>query len=74
LLLEYGADPNVRDTSRRTALHIAAWFGFPQIVRLLLAKEADIGAKDEWGATPLVSLTFLKAKLPIPDYLRIVHS
>ncbi|RDW58477.1 hypothetical protein BP5796_12407 [Coleophoma crateriformis] len=57
LLLAYGAEPNVRDTSQRTALHIAAWSGFPQIVRLLLNAEssvrADYDARDEWGATPL---------------------
>jgi ankyrin repeat protein len=57
LLLEYGADPNVLDTSQRTSLHIAAWSGFPQIVDLLLNKDlpkrADATLKDEWGATPL---------------------
>lgn len=58
LLLEYGADPNVKDTSDRTSLHIASWFGFPKIVNLLLDNEGDkadimITAKDEWGATAL---------------------
>ncbi|KAF8859524.1 ankyrin [Acephala macrosclerotiorum] len=53
LLLDYGADANVRDTSQRTALHLAAWFGLPQIARLLLDGGADANAKDEWGATPL---------------------
>jgi len=57
LLLDYGADPNVLDTSQRTSLHIAAWSGFPQIVELLLNKDlpkrADATLKDEWGATPL---------------------
>jgi ankyrin repeat protein len=56
-LLQYGADPNVLDTSYRTSLHIAAWSGFPQIVEVLLdntlAKRADATLKDEWGATPL---------------------
>ncbi|RDW56403.1 hypothetical protein BP6252_14169 [Coleophoma cylindrospora] len=57
LLLRYGAEPNVRDTSQRTALHIAAWSGFPQIVQLLLERRlperADVTLRDEWGATPL---------------------
>jgi ankyrin repeat protein len=53
LLLEYGAGPNILDTSQRTSLHIAAWSGFPQIVELLLKKGADATLKDEWGATPL---------------------
>jgi len=53
LLLNYGADPNIRDTSDRSPLHIASWFGFPEIVDLLLDHKADINAKDEWGATAL---------------------
>lgn len=53
MLLKYEAGPNVPDTSQRTALHIAAWSGFPQIVQLLLDNGAAINAKDEWGATPL---------------------
>ncbi|KAE9382221.1 ankyrin, partial [Stipitochalara longipes BDJ] len=51
LLLKYGADPNIQDTSDRRALHIASWFGFPGVVDLLLTYGADINAKDEWGAT-----------------------
>ena len=51
LLLKYGADPNIQDTSDRRALHIASWFGFPGIVDLLLEHGAEINAKDEWGAT-----------------------
>jgi len=51
LLLKYGADPNIQDTSDRRALHIASWFGFPGIVDLLLEFGAEINAKDEWGAT-----------------------
>lgn len=52
ILLQYAADPNVQDKSKRTALHIASWKGFPDIVRVLL----DYGAKaskDQWGDTPL---------------------
>ncbi|KAH8794307.1 ankyrin repeat-containing domain protein, partial [Hyaloscypha sp. PMI_1271] len=45
LLLKYGADPNIQDTSDRRALHIASWFGFPEIVDLLLTHGAEINAK-----------------------------
>ncbi|KAH6696523.1 ankyrin repeat-containing domain protein, partial [Leptodontidium sp. MPI-SDFR-AT-0119] len=45
MLLKYEAGPNVPDTSQRTALHIAAWSGFPQIVQLLLDNGAAINAK-----------------------------
>ncbi|PMD59883.1 uncharacterized protein K444DRAFT_612949 [Hyaloscypha bicolor E] len=47
LLLKYGADPNIQDTSDRRALHIASWFDFPEIVDLLLSHGAEINAKDE---------------------------
>jgi ankyrin repeat protein len=39
LLLKYGADPNIQDTSDRRTLHIASWFGLSEIVDLLLTHE-----------------------------------
>lgn len=56
-LLKKGA--NVHDRTRevaglnRTPLHWAAAFGNAEIVKLLLDHNADVNARDEYGATPL---------------------
>lgn len=36
-----------------TALHVAAWHGWPAVVQLLVARGADVNAKDGEGRTPL---------------------
>ena len=48
LLLEYGTDPNARDTGdNASALHFAAGYGHAEIVRALLDAGADVhGAGD----------------------------
>lgn len=55
LLLERGADVNVRDGDKYNVLHLAAC-GKSQnteIIDLLIDKGADINALDQWGNTPL---------------------
>lgn len=44
-LIDAGVDPNVR-THSGTPLHEAARFGKPSVVRILLAKGADLHAQD----------------------------
>ena len=51
ILLQNGADPNVSILT--TPLHIAARFGFLEIVKIFIAKDAKIDAKDSHGFTPL---------------------
>jgi len=46
------ADPDVRNENGHTALHHAAAHGFEPLVRLLLARGADPGARDREGRTP----------------------
>ena len=55
LLLEHGADPNVRDKlgDNRTALHLAIIGRFKDVVELLLKKGANPNKRDINGSTPL---------------------
>lgn len=55
ILLQYGADVNVRGDLGRTPLHSAAHQGQVEAARLLLKRGADIEAKDELGMTPLLT-------------------
>lgn len=53
LLLERGADPNVRDSCRNTPLHAAAAYKDSELAGMLLAAGADVNARNEDGDTPL---------------------
>ena len=53
ILLQNGADPNVKDSILSTPLHIAALYGFLEMVKMLVAKNAEINANDIFGYTPL---------------------
>jgi ankyrin repeat protein len=57
LLLEHGADVNIRTLGNSTPLHKAAENGKVEIVRMLLEHGANVGAEDEEGKTPLHSAT-----------------
>jgi ankyrin repeat protein len=53
LLLEYGAEVNVRNENGETPLHSASTNGQFEITNLLLKNEADVNARNENGETPL---------------------
>jgi uncharacterized protein len=54
MLIARGADVNAgAGYEKNTALHGAAGFGFPDLVRYLLNQGADFTAKDHEGRTPL---------------------
>ena len=54
LLLDKGADVNMKTDNGYTALIEASENGHIEIVKLLLDKGADVNAKDNGGNTPLI--------------------
>lgn len=53
-MLDQGVvDPNIRDSLQRTPLHVAAQYGLHEIVGDLLARGAQIDARERDGRTPL---------------------
>ncbi|NWU22393.1 ANKR7 protein, partial [Dyaphorophyia castanea] len=54
ILLEHGANHDLRGASGTTALHFAAMGSGKSLVELLLEHGADIDAKNEFGYTPLL--------------------
>ena len=53
ILLDAGADKEVKDEYGRTPLDVAAWEGHTDIVKLLLDAGADKEVKGRLGSTPL---------------------
>ena len=74
LLLQYGANPDVKDSTGRTPLETAIIWCMPDIVKLLLIYGADPNLKDSNGITPLMKTTILGIQdaRPIKDKLQIV--
>ena len=59
LLLEHGADPNVRDSLGRTVLEIAIIWCMSEVVKLLLLHGANPNSRDAKGRTPLIKAAIL---------------
>jgi hypothetical protein len=53
LCLELGSDVNAVNDAGETALHGAAYQGFPEVAQLLLEKGATPDVKDKYGLIPL---------------------
>lgn len=53
VLLDHGADINVRNRQGRTALSWAAQYGFLASLKLFLERGADANSRDKEGQTPL---------------------
>jgi ankyrin repeat protein len=53
VLLDRGAEIDLRDFESRTPLHYAAWAGQPSAARVLVERGAELEARDEKQCTPL---------------------
>jgi ankyrin repeat protein len=53
LLLDAGADLEAKNDSGATALHVAAKSGNSEFAALLIARGAQVNARDKWHNTPL---------------------
>jgi ankyrin repeat protein len=70
MLLELGADINTVDNNGDTAMHGAAYNGYPQVVKLLAARGADPQVwknPNKYGRTPLFIAEGYTGRLPRPD-------
>ena len=70
-MLEEGTSVNASDYDSRTALHVAAAEGEMAFVEVLVAKGANINAKDRWGGTPLDDAV-LGQRDEVAEYLRLL--
>jgi hypothetical protein len=55
-LIEAGADLNLANNEKSTALHCTAFFCRPELVEALINKGADASKLDEYGSTALASV------------------
>ncbi|KAN0137681.1 Ankyrin repeat-containing domain protein [Lactarius tabidus] len=53
LLLDHGANVNMHDSRRNTALHFTASEGHLEVARMLLRLKADVNSQNDEGLTPL---------------------
>lgn len=76
LLLDLGLDVNAVNDSGDTALHVAVTGrGSPEIVRFLIARGANLQAKNKRGQTPLAAASASRKQLgPLIDILRDAES
>ncbi|GEM_PF-6205079 len=54
LLFQYGADPEVRNSSGQGPIHFAAMYGNGELIQLLLTQGCDVDLNDLGGSTPLM--------------------
>ncbi|KAJ9458249.1 Tankyrase [Diplonema papillatum] len=53
LLIDHGADVNVRTRTQDTPLHLGCFFGGPEVVEILLNRGADVQALNTYDESPL---------------------
>ena len=74
LLLEYGANPDLRDSLGRTVLEIAIVWCLPEVVKLLLLHGANPNLRDAKDRTPLIKAAILGIQdaRPMQHKLKII--
>ena len=74
LLLEYGANPNLRDSLDRSVMEIAILWCLPDIVKLLLIYDADPNLRDKNNLTLLMKTAIwgIQDARPMADKLQII--
>lgn len=53
ILIEYGADVNMKHNMEQTPLMVAAWKGFDDIVKILIEAGASISQRNKYGDTAI---------------------
>jgi ankyrin repeat protein len=74
LLLDYGVDPGADGGTGMTGLHLAAHEGRADTVKLLLAHNAPIEAKNVYGGTVLAQTLWSVTHHPMPEHRAIVQA
>jgi hypothetical protein len=71
-LLDEGLDPDFRDTRGRTLLHLLRAFDHTLVLPRLVARGADVNARDREGNTPLA--TAVAHGWPLPPVQALVEA
>lgn len=69
LLLQYGADPNIKDYMGKTCLHLAAEGNCLKTVQILVSFKARVDETDLFGRTPFSIVVLDRPCLPIAKFL-----
>jgi len=67
MLINHGADVDLRDVWLMPPIHIAAYRGLHQTVRTLLSRGADVDARDRYDRTPLMVADAESTKLLVEN-------
>ncbi len=70
--LDNGVYINTKDEYGRPLLHLAAYHGYDDIAKLLIARGADVNAKDGAGYTPLIFAKAMGGSAKSPSIAKIL--